>query len=346
MPHTPDADLPANPMVDTRLEALTQWLAPHVPSAQTIMPASADASFRRYFRVTDVHGASTIVMDAPPEKEDCAPFVRIAQMMTDAGNVAPKVLAADLTQGFLLLSDLGHETMLDVLPRASAGNLERLFADARAALIRWQAASAPDVLPAYDRTLLQRELDLFPEWFVGRHLGRTFTPAQQAIWQNTCDRLIDRALAQSKVFVHRDFMPRNLMVSTQAEPSRLGVLDFQDAAYGPISYDIISLYRDAFWSWEEDIVLDGIIRYWEAAKKAGLPMPDQFAEFYHDCEWMGMQRHLKVMGIFARIHYRDGKPKYLTDAPRFARYVRDVARRYEGLGPFARMFDELVGSPN
>lgn len=320
---------------DTRLEALKSWLTVHLPAAQSCLPASEDASFRRYFRIVDANGKSFIAMDAPPPQEDCAPFVKIAELMQKAGVFAPQVIAQDVDRGFLLLTDLGTQTYLDAMQ--DSGDARALFKDANAALIQWQLASAPDILPAYDETLLRAELALFPDWYVAKHLEKTLDHAQQAAWDGICDALVRRALAQKKVFVHRDYMPRNLMISTPNP----GVLDFQDATYGPISYDVISLYRDAFMSWEEEFVLDGVIRYWEAARKAKLPVPDEFGEFYKDCEWMGLQRHLKIMGIFSRINYRDGKPKYLADTPRFAKYVRDVSKRYTTLSPLYRLFDSL-----
>jgi N-acetylmuramate 1-kinase len=325
--------MPAN-SPDPRLEALHDWLRAHVPTLQSCLPASADASFRRYFRITDAAGNTTIAMDAPPPQEDCAPFVRIAELMRKAGVSAPQVLAADLERGYLLLTDMGTQTYLDAL---TLDNARPLFQDATAALIQWQLASKPGVLPPYDEALLRQELQLFPDWYVGKHVGTTFDAKQQKYWNMVCDSLVSRALAQPKVFVHRDYMPRNLMVSTPNP----GVLDFQDATYGPISYDVISLYRDAFMSWEEEFVLDGVIRYWEAAKRAKLPVHEEFGEFYQDCEWMGLQRHLKIMGIFARINYRDGKPKYLADTPRFAKYARAVAKRYVALGPLTAIFESL-----
>jgi N-acetylmuramate 1-kinase len=319
---------------DPRLDALQDWLQAHVPTLKSCLPASADASFRRYFRITDGEGKTFIAMDAPPPQEDCAPFVKIAHMLRDAGVSAPQVLAEDLARGYLLLTDMGTQTYLDVL---NADNARALFQQATVALIQWQLASKPGLLPAYDDALLRQELQLFPDWYVGRHIRATFDAKQQKYWNMVCDSLVARALAQPKVFVHRDYMPRNLMESTPNP----GVLDFQDATYGPISYDVISLYRDAFISWDEEFVLDGVIRYWEAAKRAKLPVHEEFGEFYKDCEWMGLQRHLKVMGIFARIHYRDGKPKYVADTPRFAKYARDVAKRYVALGPLTAIFDSL-----
>jgi aminoglycoside/choline kinase family phosphotransferase len=324
-------ELQASP--DARLGALRSWLAAHVTQDFTIAPASADASFRRYFRVI-AGSRSWIAMDAPPEREDCRPFVRVAGLMREAGVNAPRVEALDLEQGFLLLTDFGDTTYLAALGNGAA---DRLFADAIDALIKWQLASRPGVLPPYDEPLLRRECDLFPQWYIARHLGLTLSGAQQRDLDEVVGLLIARALAQPAVYVHRDYMPRNLMV-TEPNP---GVLDFQDAVHGPVTYDMVSLIRDAFVSWEEERVLDWTVRYWEKARRAGLPVTADFGSFYREFEWMGLQRHLKVLGIFARIQYRDGKSGYLQDTPRFVRYARAVARRYGELAPLARLFDEL-----
>ena len=273
-------------------------------------------------------------MDAPPEQEDCRPFIKVAALLRDAGVHAPVVMASDLKQGFLLLTDLGRETYLDAI---NEQNADQLFREANEALIKWQLASRPDVLPVYDEKLLHRELALFPDWYLAQHVGVTLKDSQRLTMQNVFAAIAQHSLAQSMVYVHSDYMPRNLMVSSPNP----GVLDFQDAVYGPISYDIASLYRDAFISWEEERVLDGTIRYWEKAKKAGLPMPAHFGDFYRDVEWMGLQRHLRILGIFARLNYRDGKPIYLADAPRFVNYVRKTSERYGALRPLLRLFDEL-----
>ncbi len=319
---------------DARFVQLKPWLLAQVPVIRSILPASADASFRRYFRVTDAAGNTTIVMDAPPPQENCRPFVQVAQLMRQAGVHAPQVLAQDLENGFLHLTDVGRQTLLEAInPDNAAG----LFKGATQALLKWQLASKPGVLPAHDAKTILMEMQLFPEWYVGKHLGKSLTPAQAQKWAQICEAIAARALAQPRVYVHNDFMLRNLMVGSP-EPA---VLDFQDAVEGAISYDITSLYRDAFVSWNEELVLDGIIRYWEAARKAGLPVNPAFGEFYADCEWMGLQRHLRILGVFARIHYRDGKPRYLADTPRFVKYVRDVAGRYGALTPLLRLFDEL-----
>ena len=324
---------------DARLGQVTAWLAAlprqHRIDPATLAVASADASFRRYFRV--VAGSNTrIVMDAPPGKEDVRPFVHVATLMRAAGLNAPEIIEADESQGFLLLSDLGRDTYLAVLNEANA---PELFSDAIDALVRWQLASRPGELPRYDEALLRRELELFPDWYVARHLKHELTPAQRDVLETMFRRILASNLAQPVVYVHRDYMPRNLMV---AAPNP-GVLDFQDAVMGPISYDVASLFRDAFISWDEERVIDWAIRYWERARRAGLPVAADFGSFWRDFEWMGLQRHLKVLGIFARINYRDGKPHYLADTPRFIGYVRSVARRYDELAPLARLLDELEG---
>ncbi|GIL06527.1 MAG: aminoglycoside phosphotransferase [Betaproteobacteria bacterium] len=326
---------------DRRLELLRDWLAALAPEhdlhVETLRPASADASFRRYFRI-DAGAASLVAMDAPPDKEDVRPFIHVARLLREAGLNAPQVLARDVASGFLLLTDLGTTTYLDAL-NAGTADANALFADAIDALVRWQLASRAGELPPYDEPLLRRELMLFPDWYVARHLGRTLDERQSRTLEAMFRRILASNLAQPSVYVHRDYMPRNLMISTPNP----GILDFQDAVYGPITYDLASLLRDAFISWEEERVIDWAVRYWEKARRARLPVPADFGEFYRDLEWMGLQRHLKVLGIFARINYRDGKPHYLADTPRFVRYVRAVIQRYSELAPLARLIDELEG---
>jgi aminoglycoside/choline kinase family phosphotransferase len=319
---------------DNRLAAVERWLAAQLPAGFTLAPASEDASFRRYFRASLDDGRTFVVMDAPPDKEDCRPFVHVAHLLRDAGVNAPEVLAQDLEQGFLLLTDLGTRTYLHEL---SPQNATLLFSDATDTLIKWQLATRTGELPPYDEALLLREMNLFPDWYVARHLKTDLSPARKADLEKIFELLTRSALAQPAVYVHRDYMPRNLMVS-QPNP---GVLDFQDAVIGPITYDAVSLVRDAFVSWEEEQVLDWTVRYWERAKKAKLPVDRDFGEFWRAFEWMGLQRHLKVLGIFARINYRDGKPKYLSDTPRFLRYAREVSKRYNALAPLLRLLDEL-----
>jgi aminoglycoside/choline kinase family phosphotransferase len=324
---------------DARLEALRAWLG-QLPAAlalqpQTLKPASADASFRRYFRL-DAGDRTLIAMDAPPEREDSAAYLRVAELLHEAGLNAPRILAQDLSQGFLLLTDLGRQTYLHVLDEVNAAELYGAAIDA---LVQWQCASRPGVLPPYDEALLARELSLFPDWYVARHLQHTLNERQQSVLAATNRLLTDSALAQPAVYVHRDYMPRNLMISAPTP----GILDFQDAVHGPITYDIASLMRDAFISWDEERVIDWTVRYWERARRAGLPVDADFGEFYRTFEWMGLQRHLKVLGIFARINYRDGKPQYLADTPRFVGYVRGVTQRYAQFKPLALLLDELEG---
>lgn len=298
--------------------------------------ASADASFRSYWRVADQEGKTFIVMDAPPAQEDIRPFMKVASLMQEAQLNVPTIFEADTEQGFMLLSDLGTKTYLDVLNEENARDMMDAATDA---LVKWQSISRPDVLPAYNREVLQRELDLFPQWYVGTHRGKTLDERQASILKLTYERILANNLDQANVFVHRDFMPRNLMVNAAGrEP---GILDFQDALYGPISYDIASLTRDAFISWGEWFVIDTTIRYWEKARAAGLPVPSDFGVFWKHVEWMGLQRHLKVLGIFARINYRDGKPKYLADTPRFIAYVRETANRYDELKGLLYLVDQI-----
>jgi len=323
-----------HPDADPRALRAYQWALARLELPQAgFAPASADASFRRYFRLEHA-GRSWVLMDAPPEKEDCKPFIHVAALLQQAGLHGPQVLAQNLEEGFLLLSDLGRQTYLHVIDEHNA---DALFADAIAALIRWQLSSRPGELPPYDEALLRRELALFPDWYVARHLQRSLTPAQAAKLATVETLLVESALAQPRVYVHRDYMPRNLMISTPNP----GILDFQDAVEGPIAYDVVSLFRDAFLSWPEARVRTWAGQYWEQGRSAGLPLPQDFGAFWRDFEWMGLQRHLKVIGIFARINYRDGKPHYLADVPRFIRYARDCAGRHAQLQPLIELFDEL-----
>ena len=326
--------------MDDRQQQLENWLATALQQAAfTLTTASADASFRRYFRV---HLASPylghhtlIVMDAPPPQEDCTPFVNIAKLFLEAGLNVPQVLAQNLAQGFLLLSDLGDDTYLSQLNAQSA---PKLYQNATNALIKMQLASKPQVLPAYDEALLTREMQLFPDWYVAKHLNTVLNTEQQAVLNNTFNVLNQNILAQAQVYVHRDFHSRNLMLTQDNNP---GVLDFQDAVYGAITYDLVSLLKDAYISWEEEEIIDWAVRYWQPAKKAGLPVPDDFSEFYRDFEWMGAQRHIKVLGIFARLSHRDGKDGYLKDMPLVMAHLRKVCERYVELRPMLRLLNQL-----
>jgi aminoglycoside/choline kinase family phosphotransferase len=324
---------------DARLAALSTWVATTLgTTAFALSPASADASFRRYFRIVPEvswQGRRTLIaMDAPPPLEDCRPFVRIARLLASAGVHAPAVLAEDLAHGFLLLSDLGDRTYLAALDEASA---PALYSDAIDALVRWQRATREGALPIYDEALLARELALFPDWYVARRLGGALTPAQTATLAGTFRLVLDNNLAQPRVFVHRDYHSRNLMVCTPNP----GVLDFQDAVVGPITYDLVSLLRDAYVAWDEERQLDWAVRYWERARSAGLPVDRDFAAFWRDFEWMGVQRQLKVLGIFARLAWRDGKTGYLDDMPRVMGYLRGACARYRALDPLLRLLDAL-----
>ena len=334
-----------------RKAAFDAWLAP-LAGPQQLLPAtlrlaSADASFRRYLRIDTATGASRIVMDAPPEKENCKPFVQVQGLMATAGLNVPQILAFDEPTGFMLLSDLGHQTVIERLNPEKPQDAYAWYQQATDVLLDWQKASTPGVLPAYDEPLLRRELALFPDWYLAKHRAIALDDKQQATLGSAFDAIVAHNLAAPQVYVHRDFMTRNLMAPVEAG-APLGVLDFQDAVYGPITYDIASLLRDAFISWEEDFVLDITIRYWEKARKAGLldfeDWHSDFGAFYRAVEWMGLQRHLKVAGIFARLTLRDGKPKYLADAPRFIAYICATASRYRELTPLLRLIDRIEGT--
>ena len=325
--------------IDPRVEAIRSWVATRNPGrAFRLEPASADASFRRYFRVTFDDMSTLVAMDAPPEREDCRPFLHAQAVLASAGVHVPAVHATDLERGFLLLSDLGTTTYLGALDAQSA---PALYDDAITALVAFQGASRAGVFPDYDRALLERELALFPDWYVTRQKAATLSERSQRLLNEAFDRILENNLAQPRVFVHRDYHSRNLMVSTPNP----GVLDFQDAVYGPITYDLVSLFRDAYVDWDEGLELDWCIRYWERARRAGLPVADTFDAFYCDYEWMGVQRQLKVLGIFARLAYRDGKTGYLDDQPRVASYLRRTCARYGALGGLLAVLDELEARP-
>jgi len=372
-----------------RQQQLTEWLHSLFPDEQFMLePASADASFRRYFRATfagsggcetllsklvdrgsnrlaapdrttshstrppqdgsqvagypapdgstaPCRGCTLIVMDAPPEHEDCRPFLHIAKLFEDAGAHVPHVHAQDLEQGFLLLSDLGNTTYLQAL---TAANARDLYAAATDALIRIQLATRDNELPPYDEELLLREMRLFPDWYIANHLGIMLSNEQTAKLESVFSRIIANNIAQPRVYVHRDYHSRNLMKLEENNP---GILDFQDAVYGPITYDLASLFKDAYIHWEEAEIIDWLVRYWEKARIAGLPVHDDFSEFYRDYEWMGVQRHLKVLGIFARLFHRDGKQSYLKDLPLVMSYLRAASARYIDLNPLLNLLDVL-----
>jgi aminoglycoside/choline kinase family phosphotransferase len=379
-----------------RQKQLTDWLSRLYPKETfTLAPASADASFRRYFRVTYANGSTKVVMDAPTQHEDCKPFLHVCKLFEDAGTHVPHVYAQDLAQGFLLLSDLGNTTYLQAL---AGGNAAQLYGAATDALIKIQLASKENELPPYDETLLRRELNLFPEWYIAKHLGVTLSDKQQAKLEEVFKRIVANNLAQPSVYVHRDYHSRNLMLVEDPHPNPLpipspqssdgttshstkpaggqvagypasgrgskreeqffipageganekgnllispGILDFQDAVYGPITYDLASLFKDAYIRWEEEEIMDWLIRYWEKARAAGLPVREDFGAFYRDYELMGVQRHIKVLGIFARLYHRDGKDGYLKDMPLVMDYLRRACERYIDLKPMLNLLMEL-----
>jgi len=318
-----------------REQQLTVWLQGQFPEATfTLAPASADASFRRYFRATFDDGTTRIIMDAPPEHEDCQPFLHVGKLFEQAGTHVPHAYAEDLEQGFLLLSDLGNTTYLQAL---TPDNARALYAKATDALIKIQLASNEAELPPYDEALLLREMRLFPEWYINKHLNITLTEAQNAKLEAVFARIVANNLSQPRVYVHRDYHSRNLMV-TEPNP---GIIDFQDAVYGPITYDLASLFKDAYIKWEEPQIIDYLIGYWQNARRAGLPVHEDFGQFYWDFEWMGVQRHIKVLGIFARLCHRDGKDGYLKDMPLVMSYLRAAAARYVDLRPSFNLLNEL-----
>ena len=338
----------------TRQIEFETWLnrvaAAHGLQTASLRTASTDASFRRYFRVnskaaTAASSPSFIVMDAPPPLEDVRPFISVAAQLAGAELLAPRVLESDAQQGFLLLTDLGQRLCLDALQGAVAlqdsATVDALMRGALSTLVTWQQRIDASALPDYSDALLSRELALFPEWCVERELGVQWTPEDQAVWHGATRALVHSALAQPSVAVHRDYMPRNLMLRAD---NAIGILDFQDAVRGPISYDVASMLRDAFISWDEDQEIDWAVRYWQQAKKVGLPVDADFGEFWRQVEWMGLQRHLKVLGIFCRLKHRDGKPKYSTDLPRFFNYAHKVAARYNALRPLSRLLEPLMGA--
>jgi aminoglycoside/choline kinase family phosphotransferase len=319
-----------------RNKQIQDWLAAQLPGRTfTLAPASADASFRSYLRISLADGETCILMDAPPAHEDVRPWLQVQQLFQAAGAQVPAVLAQDLEQGFLLLSDLGATTYLAALQ--SGSDADALYRAAIDTLILIQRASRPGSLPPYDRALLLRELNLFPDWYIDKHVAIGFGNEQRNALAAVFDRILAVNLAEPQVYVHRDYHSRNLMVCGDAP----GVIDFQDAVYGPISYDLVSLFKDAYVAWDEERTLDWLVRYWEKAKKAGLPVRADFGEFFRDYEWMGVQRHIKVLGIFARLYHRDGKDGYLKDMPLVAQYLRAACTRYGELTPLLRLLDQI-----
>ena len=335
LPHTPT---PSSP--DARLTQLTDWIATlGLVDAASARPASTDASFRRYYRLDVLPemraklGDTLIAMGAPPARENVPAFIHVAGLLMEAGVHVPAIVARDVDNGFLLISDLGTTTYLQ---RLTVDNASTMYSDAVDALIKIQLHSQPGVLPEFDRTFALREMKLFPEWYVGKHLGITMTAAQQQQLDGVFEAITTNVLAQQQVFMHRDFHSRNLMFLDQDNP---GVLDFQDAVFGPVTYDLASLLRDAYIQWDEEVVLDWVVRYWQRAKAVGLPVNPDIDAFYRDFEFMALQRHLKILGIFCRLHYRDGKSNYMGDLATVTDYVRKTCNRYIVLKPLVRLLD-------
>lgn len=341
-------------MTDPRIAQAAQWLRSHQLTLgqmgwevepDTLAPASSDASFRRYFRLSarskEKPVSSLILMDAPPHKEPIEPFIRAAEIFEKAGAHVPQIIASDCSQGFLLCTDLGNHTYLKALqePRGNPAKALSLYSDAWKTLVRIQANSGAGGLPPYDAEMLMREIRLFDEWYLRKHQTIALSGAELEQLLSIYQLIVDRCLAQPVVLVHRDYHSRNLMVLEQDNP---GVLDFQDAVIGPITYDLVSLLRDAYLEWPEDVQIDWAIRYWQDAREAELPVSEDFGEFWRDFEWMGLQRHLKVLGIFARLYHRDGKENYLQDLPLVKRYAVNVAKRYQGLGPLAKLLERCA----
>lgn len=319
-----------------RLQLLEHWLHTIYPDQPfTLAPASADASFRRYFRVF-LPEQTLIAMDAPPQQEDCRSFLHAASVFAKASVHVPDIVAQNLDQGFLLLSDLGTTTYLQAL-HATPEVADQLYLDAIDALIKIQCASQENIFPKYDQALLTRELALFPDWYMTHHLHITPNDDHKNTLTTVFNQILTNNLAQPQVFVHRDYHSRNLML---VSPNP-GIIDFQDAVLGPITYDLVSLLKDAYIQWEEARILDWTIRYWEKARRAGLPVTSDFSIFYRDFEWMGVQRHLKVLGIFARLCYRDNKPAYLQDMPTVMQYLQKTCERYHELHPLSQLLDQL-----
>jgi N-acetylmuramate 1-kinase len=334
-----------------RLDALKQFIACYASQynldLSSLTPASSDASFRRYFRISTLPADNAvhttyIVMDAPPEHENCVPFIDVANLFSTAHLNVPQVLEQSLTQGFLLLTDLGNNTYLNALQQGA--DHRPLYADAIAALVKLQTTSVKtdklNRLPMYDADKLQQEMSLFETWFLNKHHGMVLNAREQGLLQTALQLITNACTTQANVWVHRDYHCRNLMHTSINNP---GILDFQDAVVGPYTYDLVSLLRDAYIDWPEAAQIDLAVNYWTQAKAAGIPVPEDFGQLWRDFEWMGLQRHLKVLGIFARLSHRDGKNNYLNDLPLVLNYAQSVAQRYDGLGILVRLFDRVQG---
>jgi aminoglycoside/choline kinase family phosphotransferase len=329
-----------------RLHLLNQWLSSHFNENATPELVAGDASFRRYYRMFPERsanlalGKSWILMDAPPTHEDCRPFLAVRDLLSQAGQRVPTLIAQNLPEGFLALEDFGDTTFSMALDGATITQQELYYRGLLHEVVEMQRYTATTGLPLYDVTLLYREMSLFPEWYLRRYLQAPF--AEDLLHQQ-CALISARVCRLPTAFTHRDYHSRNVMVlpATTTKAWATGLLDFQDALRGPLAYDVVSLLRDAYVDRDERLELDWLIRYWEAGRKAGLPLPAEFAEFYQDYEWVGLQRHLKVLGIFARLYLRDGKDRYLADLPRVFRHALKVCQRYRDLFPLAKLLESI-----
>ncbi len=324
-----------------RDDFLKDWISHNLPDVEKFEPASTDASFRRFFRLFLKDGTTQILMDIPPEKESAAAFLKVAEILERGKIAAPKILKTDEPNGIVVVSDLGRIVYLAAL-KAEPAAADPLMRAACDVLIDFQKISRAGLLPPYSHTLLMNEMQLFIDWFLRRHLNFELAADDESALKNVFLFLSNSALNQPKVFVHRDFMPRNLMLPEAGAALAPALIDFQDAVYGPITYDVVSLFRDAFISWDEERELDWVIRYWEKARAAGLPVRADFSQFWREYELMGLQRHLKVLGIFCRLNYRDGKSNYITDLPRFLNYAQKTARRYVELAPLLKILKKIA----
>ena len=322
--------------MDTRLEQLKVWLNDQDIDYQDIAPASSDASFRRYFRIVD-NDKSFIIMDAPPEKENCKPFIEIAKLLFDMDINVPQILQQDLEQGFLLLSDLGDTVFLSEL---NNNTVDRLYTAAMDSLLKIQKNKTPD-LPLYDETLLRNELDLFPDWYLEKQLKITVSDEHRKILEQIFAVLIKNALSQPQVCVHRDYHSRNLMVNKD-NPQAPGIIDFQDAVIGPVTYDLVSLLKDCYIDWPREKVEKWVSYFHKEALSSGNINDVSFDEFLRWFDLMGLQRHLKVAGIFSRLKHRDGKTGYLKDIPRTMDYIFDVLKRYPEFQPLQKLLSDIL----
>jgi len=327
---------------DSRRAALERWLlsiaSQHQLDLSTLATASSDASFRRYFRL-DAGTGTAVVMDAPPAQEDCGPFLHVTKLLADAGLNVPAILAENREEGFLLLSDLGRDTFYQAVQAGlDDSRLQSMYRGALGALVGMQQASTQG-LQAFDAQRLLEELTVFPQWYAQKHCRVELNEAEQSTLSDTFGMLVADNASQPRVLVHRDFHSPNLMVGVSDDAP--GIIDYQDALAGPITYDIASLVMDARTTWEEPQQLDWAIRYWEMARAQGLPVGEDFASFHRAYEWMGLQRNLRILGVFARLSHRDGKHHYLDHIPRVSTYVRQVAGRYNAFRPLLRILDKL-----